>query len=62
MSLTAVIPAIAFYFLIYSDVSLFPLISEEHVVRTCDADGFVKPRLDGLIADHATGGSKMFAA
>ena len=48
--------------MIYSDVSLFPLISEEHVVRTCDADGFVKPRLDGLIADHATGGSKMLAA
>jgi len=36
--------------------------SEEHIVRTCDADGFVQPRLDGLIADHSTGGSKMFAA
>jgi len=35
---------------------------EEHVVRTCDADGFVRPRLDGVIADHATGGAKMFAA
>jgi len=36
--------------------------TEDHVVRTCDPDVLVRPRLDGLIADHATGGSKMFAA
>merc|ERR1711962_101972 len=36
--------------------------TEDHVVRTCDPDVLVRPRLDGLIADRATGGSKMFAA
>lgn len=45
---------------LYSHIIYKP--SEDHVVRTSDAGGFVRPRLDGLIADHATGGSKLFAA
>jgi len=35
--------------------------SEEHVIRTCDPGVTVHPRLDGVIADHETGGSKMLA-